>query len=244
MIVRPQTYELTISHIDYSASGKVIMMYCKIDEDIQSAIFLAGQFMLLTATINGAVIKRSYSIATTPALLQEKWLIGFSIKLVEDGVFSTRATQVANIGDKLTMTWGLGRMIDDASNDTYLLICAGSGLSPIYSIYHDLMLQERNIRIANIFGERYYADVLADVYRDWVSEVGEWVYSQCYLSQDEHIWYTQGRVQAGIVSALEWLETSNIKVFLCGWPAMVDDVRDILTQQHWLDPSQIHFEKY
>jgi len=64
-------------------------------------------------------------------------------------------------------------MTDDGMYDHYLLISAGSGLSPIYSIYQDLLSQDRRIRIANIFGERRYADVLADVHRDRVNNTTE-----------------------------------------------------------------------
>lgn len=247
---KPTTTSLTISHIDYSPSGDVILLYCKTN-NTPEWWFKSGQFMLLTATIDDKVIKRSYSIATTPPLFSDQWLIGFSIKCIEGWVFSTRATQVAKPGDTLTMTGPLWHMTDDESMDDYLLISAGSWLSPIYSIYHSLLTSSRPIRIANIFGERYFSHILPCVHHDWV--VSSWakakapiidIYSQCFLSQDEHDGYTIGRVQLWLANALDRLATTQIKVFICWAPAMVDEVRSLLIAEYGIDPLNIKFEKY
>ena len=273
-INKPTTTSLTISHIDYSPSGDVVMMYCRhsdmhwneVEESSNSVSFIgiqddkiwfqAGQFMLLTATIEDKVIKRSYSIATTPQLLSEQWLIGFSIKRVEDGVFSTRATQLAKSWNTLTMTWPLWHMTDDEVCDDYLLISAGSWLSPVYAIYHSLLHSSRPVRIANIFGERYFSHILPDVHHDRVTSASlvpslhsGWlasphIYSQCFLSQDEHKWYCCGRVQLWLSNALDRLATTQIKVFICWAPEMVDDVRLRLVDEYWIDPTSIKFEKY
>jgi NAD(P)H-flavin reductase len=273
---KPTTTPLTISHIDYSPSGDVILLYCAVgttpiarpwEEDsqlwflISNLWFSSGQFMLLAAEIDCKTIKRSYSIATTPQLLSDQWLIWFSIKRVEGGVFSTRATQVARTGDTLTMTGPLWHMTDDEQFDDYLLISAGSWLSPIYSIYHSLLQSSRSIRIANIFGERYFSHVLPCVHHDWVENIWSlsWphidptltplltpnnIYSQCFLSQDEHGGYMIGRVQLWLVNALDRLATTQIKVFICWAPAMVDEVRNLLIAEYGIDPTQIKFEKY
>ena len=247
---KPLTTPLIISHIDYSPSGDVILMYCK-TENISEWLFKAGQFMLLTSEIDGNMIKRSYSIATTPQLLADQWLIWFSIKRTEGWVFSTRVTQFANSGDTLTMTGPLWHMTDDESTDNYLLISAGSWLSPIYSIYHSLIQSSRNIRIANIFGERNFIHVLPRVHDDWVEHIwSTWIidstniYSQCFLSQDEHEWYMIGRVQLWLINALDWLATKDIKVFICWAPAMVDEVKNLLIEEYYIDPSNIKFEKF
>lgn len=274
---KPTTTPLTISHIDYSPSGDVIMMYCKMEDRSENLwnitydlwpSFQAWQFMLLTVMINDKIIKRSYSIATTPQLLHEQWLIGFSIKRVDDWIFSTRTTRVAQSGDLLTMTWPLWHMIDDQSFDNYLLISAGSWLSPIYSIYHDLLQSSRKIRIATIFGERKFDHILSDIHRDWVEDVWytpSWrstpegsilelkglttkepsnIYSQCFLSQDEHQGYYIGRVQLWLANALDRLTTTQIKIFICWSPAMVDEMRNLLIADYGIDPSYIKFEKY
>lgn len=266
---QPITTSLTVSHIDYSPSGDVILMYCRSESVIEWS-FKSGQFMLLATEIDGKIIKRSYSIATTPQLLGDQWLIWFSIKRVEGGVFSTRATQIAKPGDVFTMTGPLWHMTDDEQFNDYLLISAGSWLSPIYSIYHSLLQSSRTIRIANVFGERHYSHILPCVHHDWVENVWyiSWVYpdatltpswtrvdiwedtsspsvySQCFLSQDEHDGYIIGRVQLWLANTLDRLATTQIKVFICWAPAMVDEVRNLLIAEYGIDPTQIKFEKY
>ena len=71
MIQKPITTPLTISHIDYSPSGDVVLIYCKVDQS-DDILFKSGQFMLLATEIDSKMIKRSYSIATTPQLLREQ----------------------------------------------------------------------------------------------------------------------------------------------------------------------------
>jgi ferredoxin-NADP reductase len=266
-IQKPTTTPLIISHIDYSPSGDVVLVYCAIgtsliarpwEEDSQLWVktnpwegrfmisnlwFSSGQFMLLAVEIDGKIIKRSYSITTTPQFLYDQWLIWFSIKRVEGWVFSTRATQVAKPGDTLTMTGPLWHMTDDEQFDNYLLISAGSWLSPIYSIYHSLLQSSRTIRIANIFGERHFSHVLPCVHHDWVENMWS-TYSQCFLSQDEHDGYMIGRVQLWLANALDRLATTQIKVFICWAPAMVDEVRNLLIAEYDIDPAHIKFEKY
>gem|GEM_PF-5932601 len=74
-IQKPSTTTLIISHINYSPSGDVVMIWCNIQHSASEAKqyeFKSGQFMLLATEIDGKMIKRSYSIATTPKLLQQQ----------------------------------------------------------------------------------------------------------------------------------------------------------------------------
>jgi NAD(P)H-flavin reductase len=66
-----------------------------------------------------------------------------------------------------------------------------------------------------------------------------------YLSQEESLpaqrkkWH----IQEGLVSAYALLQDNNYIAFLCGKPAMVDEVREILAQR-WIPKEHIIFEKY
>jgi ferredoxin-NADP reductase len=70
-------------------------------------------------------------------------------------------------------------------------------------------------------------------------------WSGFYLSQEDTLpaWWHAGRIDLGLDDALAFLETSDISVFICGKPEMVDAMREKL-QVAWIDESNICFEKY
>jgi NAD(P)H-flavin reductase len=53
----------------------------------------------------------------------------------------------------------------------------------------------------------------------------------------------KGYVQDGLDSALEFLNTQDIIVFICGLPAMCDDVAQIL-QDKGIEKQRLIIEKY
>lgn len=253
-------YKLTwrIHNIEYSPSGDVIMMYVQIDTweldvkhiyhlDKTHQPFQAGQFMLFSTYIDDKQVKRSYSIATTPSYYLATGLIWFSIKRVQWWVFSTRATQQAKQWDGINLTWPLGHMIDPWNKSRYLFIAAGSWLSPIYSLYNDIVIEKKQYtKAAFLFGERKWDHVLPQVHDMFTQELennDSSVYMEFFLSQDIHELYTTWRLQLWLDQALDHLDSTDVQCFLCGKPEMVSEVVEILLSK-WISKENIKFEKY
>lgn len=251
MIPQLRTRSTIIDTIEYSPSWDVVMLYLrpKLDGDEnKNSIFQAGQFMMLATDIDNKRMQRPYSIASSPLQYVEEWLVAFSIKRVEWGVRSTRACIQAKQWDIITMTWPVWHLIATKQQSAkYLFVSVGSWLSPIYSLFRDIVIDTNTyIRIANIFWERSFDHMLPSVHKTWTKSYAN-VQTQLFLSQDEHVWYTKWYVQDWLANALNFLSSSqqydDIKVFLCGKPAMVDDVQQRL-HNIWFQKNQIIFEKY
>ncbi len=227
--------------IDYSPSGDVVIITCQVTEPFS---FLEGQFMMLQTLIDDKIVKRAYSIYSTNQQLQDSQTISFCIKRKEWGLFSTRATQVAKIGMKISMTWPVGKFVDTGISKNYLFISVGSGLSPCFSLYQNLLQTWLYDKIVNLFGERYLDHIPAEVSQQY-SLQSDTIYNQICLSKEEHIseWMRQWYVQDGLQDALDFLDTKSCTVFICGLPAMCDDVATRLIDQ-WLEKSQLIIEKY
>ena len=107
----------------------------------------------------------------------------------------------------------------------------GSGLSPCLSIYDRLIRTGDYERIANLFGERTIEHIPASVLTSY-TKMDDRVYNQICLSRETNISYPQvmrpGYVQSAIDDALQFLNSNDISVFVCGLPAMCDEVRDLL----------------
>lgn len=235
------TTQWTIHHITHSPSGDVVIITCQVEEVFT---FFEGQFMVLQTLIGDKIIKRSYSIYSTNQQLQDTKTISFCIKRKDQWVFSTRATQVAAVGMQITMTWPVGRFVDDSASRNYLFISVGSGLSPCFSIYQQLIRTDQYNKIANLFGERYLDHIPWEVL-DAYSIQSEKIHNQICLSKEEHIWsgMKSWYVQSGIDDALVFLGTQDVTVFVCWLPAMCDEVAQIL-QDKGIEKRRLIIEKY
>lgn len=235
------TTQWTIHHVTHSPSGDVVIITCQVEEVFS---FFEGQFMVLQTLIDDKIIKRSYSIYSTNQQLQESKTISFCIKRKDQWVFSTRATQVAAVGMQITMTWPVGRFVDDGASRNYLFIWVGSGLSPCFSIYQQLIRTDQYNKIANLFGERVLDHIPWEVL-DAYSIQSEKIYNRICLSKEQNIWsgMKSWYVQSGIDDALAFLATQDMTVFVCGLPAMCDEISQIL-QDKWIPKNRLVIEKY
>jgi sulfite reductase alpha subunit-like flavoprotein len=103
-----------------------------------------------------------------------------------------------------------------------------------------------------LFGERYINNVLPSTL-ELLAQESENTMCRLFLSREDDDFFEKrtlvrpvskkGYVQDGLEEALNFLGDSNISVFLCGHPAMVDDVRAKLVEIG-IDAAQIKFEKY
>ena len=96
---KPPQYEATLHSHNYSPNHQVDFVRIKISDP--QFIFEEGQFVMIRVEINGVLVKRSYSIATSFTEFQKDQTVGFIIKLVPDGVFTTWLWNTAQIGDKM-----------------------------------------------------------------------------------------------------------------------------------------------
>lgn len=98
---KPQQYEAILHSHNYSPNHQVDFVRIKINDP--QFVFEEGQFVMIRVEINGVLVKRSYSIATSFSQFQEDQTLGFIIKLVPDGMFTTWLWNTAQIGEKMTI---------------------------------------------------------------------------------------------------------------------------------------------
>lgn len=207
--------------------------------------FHAGQFAFLEIPdqndIDGKPLKKAYSIGSTNEQLQTQWTCTTLVKKTRDGGMSDYLTSKLQVGDIVKYTAPLWHLGKETKSENYLLISTGSGLTPIYSIYQTLITNNTYNKIAHIFGERYQDQLIENIVssRHQTDKTKHFL----HLSQDQKDGWETGRIQASIDSALQFLDTQNIQVYICGKPSMVEDITTILWEK-WILPENIAFEKY
>lgn len=134
----PRFHTLTIKSATRDTADAVRLTFA-IPNDLRNAYrFTPGQYLTLRATIDGEDTRRSYSICSP--LSNPDLSVG--VKRIEDGVFSTFALTLKP-GDTLDVMTPEGRFTAPVGGENdYLLLAAGSGITPILSIAQSVLEEE------------------------------------------------------------------------------------------------------
>ena len=121
--------------------------------------YLAGQHLALRATIDGADLRRSYSICRPPA----NGRISVAVKRDFGGVFSTWVNDSLKVGDTLQVMTPQGAFtsnLDELAGRHVVGIAAGSGITPIITMAHRVLEQSDTSRFDLLFTNRSSTDVM------------------------------------------------------------------------------------
>jgi len=204
------------------------------------------------------LILRAYSIASSSI---EREYIEFYVVLVESGALTPRlfALDLGDrlfLGKKITGTFTLDRVPD---NQHLVLIATGTGLAPYISMLRSRLLHAREGKVAVLHGARHswdlgYRNELALVERDHANF--DYIPSITRPANEKTPWSGEvGRMQE------IWLRdplserwgfspsSENTHILMCGNPAMIDTLIEILTEQGYQEhtkksPGNIHLERY
>ena len=221
-------YEGEIVRIKEWAPG-LKSIYLRLNEGME---FKAGQYVLLKDEVDGKPVSRAYSIASPPN--EEEIEILFRVV----GLFTNHLNN-RKVGDKLAVIGPFGHMtIDRISKNRVVFIATGTGVSPHISIVKELV-KKCDKEVEMIYGTRYKS-MLA--HYEELKEMEE----KCpkfkfhpVLSREENWDGYKGHVQ----DVLDEFIKENSDYYICGLPAMADDVIRMLTEKG-VPKENIHVEKF
>jgi len=209
--------------------------------------YLPGQYLALETSINGELVRRSYSLCSAPH--ENEWKV--AIKKVHGGKFSTYANDKLATGDtiKVMAPTGNFRLEVDASADRhYVAYAAGSGITPILSMIKSVMKSEPNGKFTLFYGNRNFDSI---IFREEIEAL-----KNVYLDRlsVHHILTKEklgsplffGRIDADKCAKFGEVFYEPAEVagyYLCGPSQMIFSVKDQLMTQG-VDASKIHFELF
>ena len=205
----------------------------------QGLRFKNGHFTMIGLEVEDKPLLRAYSIASAN---YEEEMEFFSIK-VQDGPL-TRHLQKLSVGDEILVgTKPVGTLISDhllPGKNLYLL-STGTGLAPFMSIIKDYEIYEQFDKVVLTHGVRYVSEL---AYQDRIQNelpnneyFGETVRDKLvyYPTVTREPFRNQGRLTDLITSGklfedigLPHPDPENDRFMLCGSPAMLSDLTDIL----------------
>lgn len=221
----------------------------------QGLRFKNGHFTMIGLEVEDKPLLRAYSIASAN---YEEEMEFFSIK-VQDGPL-TKHLQKLSVGDEILVgTKPVGTLITDnllPGKNLYLL-STGTGLAPFMSIIKDLDVYEQYDKVILTHGVRYVSEL---AYQDRIEN--ELPNNEYFgdIVQEKLIYYptvtreeyrNTGRltdlIRSGKLAAdigLEDIDPENDRFMLCGSPAMLDELTDMLDELGFTEARGGHAGHY
>jgi len=216
--------------------------FANIDTQAIPFEFRAGQFISIRLQIESQIIRRSYTIASSPS--QRNW-IELTIKREEGGLASNYLHDHAKIGDCFTMRGPFGKFtFDPDSTDQILLLAGGVGITPIMSILRDLHDRDWRGDIQAVISAQQECDLLfTQELRDLENSSLNLTVQTTLTRNLDDSWNGQtGRINADLIQTII-TNRSESHVFLCGPNTMAEDLSKIF-RGSTISAENIHIESF
>lgn len=239
-------HDLAIKDVKRQTENSVAIAFRVPDELKDIFSFSPGQYLTLRADIDGRDTRRSYSICSSPG---QDLTVG--IKQVEGGKFSSFA-QLLKPGAKLQVMPPQGRFVcepDGRARRQFLLIAAGSGITPILSIAGSILEKEPLSSVTLVYGNRQSSSIM---FRHELEDLKDRFIQRFHmyhvLSQEARdVELFQGRIDENRICAMTTAGIINPVscdgVYICGPYAMAEEIKNCLIQSGVSD-SKVHVELF
>jgi ring-1,2-phenylacetyl-CoA epoxidase subunit PaaE len=226
-------HDLTVAKVTPEAAGAVAITLA-VPADLRQAFdFAPGQFLTVRASIDGADVRRSYSISSARSQLKNGEL-ELGIRPVEGGVFSNWAATQLKAGDTLRVMPPDGRFTVQKQRAIHRVgFAAGSGITPILSILATTLEEQPASKFTLVYGNRRMDSVM---FNEALQDLKDRYPSRLTLihilsRQAQEVPLLEGRIDAAKVRAIidAFLPVVSMdEVFICGPEAMIEETEKTL----------------
>ncbi|MBK5280679.1 MAG: 2Fe-2S iron-sulfur cluster binding domain-containing protein [Nitrospiraceae bacterium] len=204
--------------------------------------FSPGQYMIFHVPGIDQVIRRSYSISSSPS---DKTHFEICVRAVSGG-FCSNFIHRLRPGDIMQVEGPYGDFrLHDGSQRDLLMIATGTGIAPIKSMLLSLLGKPGRRRIRLFFGLRNVSDLFYTKMLSDMSERYPWFEPTIILSQPDPVGWPgfRGRVTDLIREQVSLDEASHTDAYLCGGRPMIEDAKRLLIQKG-MSVEQIRHENF
>ena len=243
----PRFYELKVKDVRPETADCVSVSF-EIPEELRDLFrFQPGQYLTFRKHIEGAEIRRSYSICTSP----KEGELRVAIKQVTGGKFSGFANEQLKKGEILEVMSPMGKFSPketEKRDKQYLAFVAGSGITPVMSIMRHVLESEPHSQFTLVYGNKNRNTI---IFREAIEGLKN-LYMQRLrvyhvLSRElMDVPLFNGRIDAQKCNDFcdTLIDLKGIdEVFLCGPEEMILSVREQLIQSGMPSPA-IHLELF
>lgn len=157
---RARFHPLRVTAVDRLTDDSVALTFA-VPEELRAAYrFTPGQHLALHRTVDGAEIRRTYSICSAAPADEAPRSLRVGVRLVDGGAFSTYAHKEIAVGDELAVMTPAGRFTLDPAPGHYAAVVGGSGITPVLSIAATLLERSPEARFCLIRSDRTTASTM------------------------------------------------------------------------------------
>lgn len=209
--------------------------------------YTQGQYLTLRETINGAEVRRSYSICSCP--LDNELTV--AIKRVEGGLFSNFANDKLKVGDMVEVMPPNGRFFSElnpSNEKSYVAFAGGSGITPIISIIETTLRTEPKSDFTLFYANRKSSSIIFQERLEALKNKYMNRFSLHHVLSDEVVELDlfQGFIDQEKVKkfARLFFDTNTVdEFFTCGPEPMMLSIRDSLIDLG-VPTKKIHMELF
>lgn len=201
--------------------------------------FAAGQFVMLhLKEPDGSIIKRAYSIASSP---KHQDFIELCIRKVAGGS-ATNILFDLKEGETIEVSGPLGKFqLDPQSQKDLVLVAGGTGIAPIRSILHTLPLAQLKNNVWFYFGINTLDDFL------FQEELAKWEklknFKLVLVVNADPRWKGEAGFISEILMRKYTPDLSDKEIYMCGPPGMIRFIKSYLPKLG-AKPEQIHIDAW
>jgi ring-1,2-phenylacetyl-CoA epoxidase subunit PaaE len=245
----PRFHDLTLARINPEAAGSVAITFTISPHLRETFAFQPGQYLTLRTTINGADVRRSYSICSTRSHLANHHELVVGIRPMAGGVFSNWAATDLKVGDTLAVMPPDGCFVSRRPRALHRVgFAAGSGITPILSIMASTLEEQPESKFTLVYGNRSMASVMFNESLQDLKDryPGRLTLIHILSRQAQEADLLEGRIDADKVRALidALLPVASMdEVFICGPELMIETTEKALLEAG-VPAKQVHTERF
>jgi ring-1,2-phenylacetyl-CoA epoxidase subunit PaaE len=248
-MARPTLFHpLRVADVRRETEDTVSVAFEVPDELAEKFRFSPGQFLTFRVpNADGEPVRRSYSICSG----LDDGDLRVAVKRLESGVFGVLANDSLKVGDTVEVMAPLGRFTTSMDADraaSYLMIAAGSGITPVMSLMRTVLARQPGSRITLLYGNRGPSSI---IFRDALHDLKDQYLQRLQVI---HVFSREGQAAPllnGRISSEKLREVGESvldlmaydEVFVCGPEAMTMAVRETLVDLG-VKPAQVHLELF
>src|SRR3954451_2691923 len=245
--VAPRFHRLAVNDLRRETADAISLTFAIPDGLTADYHFAPGQYLTLRTTMDGAELRRSYSICSGP----DDGELRIAVKRVDGGAFSSWAAEDLKCGDELDVMTPTGRFgIAHAPDQARLYVgfAAGSGITPILSIVKGVLAREPQSRFFLFYGNRSTSSML---FLEELEELKDRFMQRLSLfhvisGEEKDMALLHGRLDGEKVRVLlrSLVPAASVDhVFVCGPLGMSEDI-EATCREIGIAGERIHVERF
>jgi ring-1,2-phenylacetyl-CoA epoxidase subunit PaaE len=248
---RRRFHTLTVSRVERLTEEAVAVSFAVPMDLAAEYRFEPGQHLTLRATVDGHEVRRSYSICLSRAEALARSELRIAAARVGGGLLSNWINDNLAAGDQIEVMTPLGEFVCVTQPDAmrhHVAIVAGSGITPVMSLFSTALAEEPASRVTLIFGNRQLSSIM---FRQELEELkiqypGRFHLINVLSQEATDVELLSGRLDRERLDRIlvDLVPAQNVdQWYLCGPTGLVETARGLLVDLG-IQASHVHYEVF